>query len=161
MDLILQADGQTMEWSNRAFVLSIVRIQALGVLEGCIEERLMQATGLMANRSGQIPGLDIWRVETPYQLVSQSGPMTESFSNISSFPFAGGGLRDNAHCISLGDLDLLLAKILPNEVAGYVPSLLWRRDRRLQSPFLRDGAVDSLALRFRSSLPIFSHCVCL
>lgn len=80
-----------MEWSNRAFVLSIVRIQALGVLEGCIEERLMQATGLMANRSGQIPGLDIWRVETPYQLVSQSSPMTESFSNISSFPLAGGG----------------------------------------------------------------------
>lgn len=85
--------------------------------------------------------------------------MTESFGNVGSFPFAGGGLRDNAHCISLGDLDLLLVEILANEVAGYVPLLLWRRDRCLQSPFLRNGVVDSLALRVRSGLPVFSHCV--
>lgn len=37
-----------MEGSDWALVLSIVRIQLLSIFDCCIEEGLMQATGLMA-----------------------------------------------------------------------------------------------------------------
>ncbi len=147
-----------MKGSNRALVLSVVLIQLLSVCESCIKESLMQAICLISSDHVRHSGVCERQVEDSYQLVRQRSPMTESLRDPGSTPLSGGRLLDNAYCISLGDVDLMLAQILADEAACYIPLLLCRRNRRTQSPFFRDRFVDRVSFRFCLSLPGLVHC---